>query len=321
MDTPPIFSREEQESILKMKTTSLFQLNDSNIKLCIKIYLKGGPQYNLPVTLRGAIISKWNVSEVTNMSGLFANTDFNENISDWDVSKVKDMSYMFKNCKKFNKPLDWSYKLTKVTTMEGMFSECVEFNQPLTGWNVSKVSSMNDMFRGCTNFNQPLDNWIGVDNVINVEYMFYGCTNFNQPLSSWFQKPPKNIERKILPRKMEGMFYKCTNFKQDLSTWNIQDDDSTEYIFADTNMLCCLKGEGELKEKKYSWMKKDYTYYCAREETYNDDFHPEGGKQTKTRKLKTRKLKTRKLKTRKLKTRKLKTRKLKTRKLKTRKTN
>ena len=36
------------------------------------------------------------VSNITNMSYLFANTDFNGNISDWDVSNVKDMSGMFR---------------------------------------------------------------------------------------------------------------------------------------------------------------------------------------------------------------------------------
>ena len=38
-------------------------------------------------------------SEVTDMSGLFANTCFCGDISKWDVSKVEDMTGMFRNCR------------------------------------------------------------------------------------------------------------------------------------------------------------------------------------------------------------------------------
>lgn len=38
------------------------------------------------------------VSEITNMSRLFENLDFNGNISNWDVSKVTNMSFIFYEC-------------------------------------------------------------------------------------------------------------------------------------------------------------------------------------------------------------------------------
>ena len=57
-------------------------------------------------------ISTWNVSEVTNMSGLFSfKGTFNDDISSWNVSNVTDMSEMF-------------YGATI-------------FNQDIGGWNVS----------------------------------------------------------------------------------------------------------------------------------------------------------------------------------------
>ena len=45
-------------------------------------------------------ISLWNVSNVTNMEGMFAICkSFNKNISSWDVSKVKNNGHMFYGCK------------------------------------------------------------------------------------------------------------------------------------------------------------------------------------------------------------------------------
>lgn len=40
-------------------------------------------------------ISKWNISSVEDMSGMFAYSKFNQDISDWDVSNVKDTMDMF----------------------------------------------------------------------------------------------------------------------------------------------------------------------------------------------------------------------------------
>ena len=43
--------------------------------------------------------SKWDVSNVTNMSNMFKNCNNISGISEWNVSNVKDMSYMFYKCK------------------------------------------------------------------------------------------------------------------------------------------------------------------------------------------------------------------------------
>ena len=47
-------------------------------------------------------ISKWDVSNVTNMSGMFRESQFTGDISEWNVSKVTDMSEMFLDSQ-FNK--------------------------------------------------------------------------------------------------------------------------------------------------------------------------------------------------------------------------
>ena len=42
-------------------------------------------------------ISSWDVSSVTNMSGMFRSKFFNQDIGSWDVSSVTDMSGMFRD--------------------------------------------------------------------------------------------------------------------------------------------------------------------------------------------------------------------------------
>ena len=50
-----------------------------------------------------ADISKWDVSKVTDMSGMFCEAEgFNADISKWDVSKVTDTVGMFRGAKTFN---------------------------------------------------------------------------------------------------------------------------------------------------------------------------------------------------------------------------
>ena len=98
-------------------------------------------------------ISKWDVSNITNMSYMFFDCKELESIVDissWDVSNVKDMSFMFFNCKKLKSVVDISkWNVSKVTNMEFMFCNCESFNQDLSDWNVSKVSYKLDVFENC----------------------------------------------------------------------------------------------------------------------------------------------------------------------------
>ena len=88
------------------------------------------------------------VSNITDMSSLFKNTDFNGNISSWDVSNVKDMSYMFWGCKSFNQDIS-SWDVSNVTNMNAMFAWCEDFNQDISNWDVSNAKYFTDIFYNC----------------------------------------------------------------------------------------------------------------------------------------------------------------------------
>jgi hypothetical protein len=61
-------------------------------------------------------ISKWDVSNVINMDGMFYFSNFNGDISQWNVSNVECMSYMFSYSKFTNDLSNWTpYKLEKMS--------------------------------------------------------------------------------------------------------------------------------------------------------------------------------------------------------------
>ena len=143
---------------------------------------------------KNADLTDIDVSQITDMGhkdfiddiGLFENLDpHNIDISKWDVSNVINMSAMFYRCRNFDADLS-NWDVSKVTNMWCMFNECENFTgKGLENWNVSKVTNMDTMFYGCKNFEgKGLKNW-NVSKVKDMAYMFYTCYNFNCDLNNW----------------------------------------------------------------------------------------------------------------------------------------
>ena len=83
------------------------------------------------------------VSSVTDMSGMFAGSEFNGNISKWDTSSVTNMAFMFAGSE-FNGDIAL-WDTSSVKDMGGMF-ENSEFNGDISKWDVSAVEDTGGMF-------------------------------------------------------------------------------------------------------------------------------------------------------------------------------
>lgn len=156
------------------------KITNKNIKQFVKWYITD--KKKLPKYLANKPISKWDVSNVTNLSKLFNNiTTFNEPLDDWDVKNVTDMSYMFFGCNTFNQSLN-KWDVRNVTDMSYMFYGCYEFNQPFHNWTINNTTNVSNMFMYCRNFNQPLNHWI-IRNDTDLNEMFQdsGISEQNKP--------------------------------------------------------------------------------------------------------------------------------------------
>ena len=77
-------------------------------------------------------IGSWNVSSVTDMTGLFwGATAFNQDIGSWDVSSVTEMRYMFRDADAFNQDLsDWC--------VSNITSAPTSFDTDATSWVLAR---------------------------------------------------------------------------------------------------------------------------------------------------------------------------------------
>ena len=91
-------------------------------------------------------------SLITDMSRIFAFSAFCGNISKWDVSNVTNMQWMFASASAFNQPID-NWDVSGVNDMSYMFDSAREFNQPIGDWDVSNVIAMVSMFENAGKFN------------------------------------------------------------------------------------------------------------------------------------------------------------------------
>ena len=96
-------------------------------------------------------VTKVITTNVTDMSKMFYDSQFNGGISNWDVSNVTNMEGMFIANKIFNQDIG-SWDVSSVTNMEEMFWQASSFNQDLSSWDVNNLTK-------CLQFSTNTNAW------------------------------------------------------------------------------------------------------------------------------------------------------------------
>ncbi|MDA7566211.1 BspA family leucine-rich repeat surface protein [Flavobacteriaceae bacterium] len=182
-------------------------------------------------------IRSWDVSNVTNMEGLFkdygpllfADTRFQNNggfdISYWDVSNVTNMESLFENTRNQIYAINLeNWNTSSVTNMKKMFKEFRgifynnDYDLGLSNWDVSSVTDMSQMFNQSYKLDQNLSNW-DVSSVTDMSQMFYRTLYFTNGgvengLSNWDVSSVTDMSQ------MFGANFYLED-TQDLSSWNV----------------------------------------------------------------------------------------------------
>ncbi len=118
-------------------------------------------------------ISQWDVSNVKDMTNMFADSNFNGDISEWNVSNVENMTCMFDGAIFDGDLSEWD--VSSVKSMDHMFSSSMYSgkNGSIAKWDVSNVENMDRMFRN-SYFNQDISNW-KINPVCDTNEMFTRC--------------------------------------------------------------------------------------------------------------------------------------------------
>lgn len=107
--------------------------------------------------------SNWDVSNVTNMSFMFASSNFNGDISQWDVSSVTNMRAMFNFDTLFNQDVS-QWDVTNATDLSFMFQIATAFDQDLGNWDVSNATDLdefaNESGLSVANYDSLLLGWV-----------------------------------------------------------------------------------------------------------------------------------------------------------------
>ncbi len=229
-------SKSDIEEYTDKTLDNLFKLLDSDLYKAVRGQIDYMDEYGP--------IEDWDVSQITNMSGLFfkqatlikyrhtqqndppsiteqPNFDVTLNysgISNWNVTNVTDMSFMFITSPNiFDK--DGNGNENEDDILPGFF------NEDISNWDVSNVINMRNMFYKEHAFNQPIGSWDTI-NVIDMSNMFDGASAFNQPIGSWDTSNVIN---------MSEMFRRATSFNQNITTKQVTNSNEYTYKAWDTS--------------------------------------------------------------------------------------
>jgi len=187
-------------------------------------------------------ISKWNTSNVKDMSEMFLGCESLKSlpdISNWNTSNVTNMSSMFGCCGSLTSLPDISkWDTSNVNIMSLMFWGCESLTSlpDISKWNTSNVKDMSQIFADCKSLKSlpNISKW-DTSNVNNMSYMFSGC-------SSLSSLPDISIWNTFNVKDMSSMFTLCYSLTSlpDISKWNTSNVNNMSHMFSNCWSLLSL---------------------------------------------------------------------------------
>lgn len=185
--------------------------------------------------LRSVDMSQFDMSNAESFKWMFVNCQAlttTGDISKWNTSNVIDMSQMFSGCRSLTEIDVSGWDVSKVTTFEYMFYSLntdawmqLRNIRGLQNWNTSSAINMHCMFAFC-GYMQTFDvfDW-DVSHVTNFKSMFESCNALEVlDVSKWDTSSAID---------MGWMFWGCRSLKElDVSNWNMSNIDSLHHFAA-----------------------------------------------------------------------------------------
>lgn len=131
---------------------------------------------------------------VESVTGVFEKSNFDGDISGWDVSNVVNMEGMFANSKFTGK--NGIFKLPKgnnITNMKDIFINSM-FDGDISDWDVSNVTNMYRMFKG-SSFSYDISGWNVNENCFLKDMFKDSPLDGNEP--EWYKKWYEKIKGTI----------------------------------------------------------------------------------------------------------------------------
>ena len=184
-------------------------------------------------TLEHADLTEWDVSNVVDLSSVFAYCDSLEdvNLSTWNVENATEMSHMFDGCRNLKSIDLTTWNVQSLMYANGMFFDCVSLeNVKLNNWNTQALKAADWMFCNCKKLQQlDLHSW-DTRSLVDISSMFFGCRKLHKlNVSGW------NTENL---HEVANAFSECNElYSLDLSSWHPKILGSTEKIFKDCDLL------------------------------------------------------------------------------------
>lgn len=206
------------------------------------------------VTITG--IENLDTSSATAMNGMFyycpGLTYTMLDLSGWDVSNVTNFSGMFDRCKKVS-ALNLSGWNATVTSASKMFYQCTALTSiDLTDAHITINGPMDNMFYQCSSLTTIQADAFVTTNATSMESLFNGCAKFTTlDLSMWDTGKVTN---------MKGMLSNCTSMTSvNLTGFNTENVINFDSMFGNNSKLTTITGTQSFNTSKATNMSRMFT--------------------------------------------------------------